>query len=420
MSTAQDKPAPKRQLLAILEHSRAATLGIGVKAAPVSNIVLQVSQRPPPQTQKLQAVLPRRLFSHKPPATSECNRSASYWSVFAKRALRVAVSQIRPSEANYWHLVAARVGKSADECQRFVAEGQHANEAKPKKRARRSAGIRTRSRGGDMLKENVDPLCTIGPIPNKEGPRRAKRVRALLNAQSFGSRDCDFLSLQRLRTEHADSSGDATTSSDVGAVILLHQCTATQVPAAAAHSNNLQSSQSTALKHELQNNSKIENQRLCEVSNAAPETESYALADEPSPASKMFLDSLHTGLTPDSKHEREQSNIWSNDFRRCLFDEFEDAPDLKAEQDTLDLGDGRWEPKGLDSFICEVRARRGRLPLLGSQSSKASEIHSSKRARQHDPLRASQLLKQVEGQDQHIPDGSSGDELESTDADDLE
>lgn len=409
MSTAQDKPAPKRQLLAILESSRAATLGISVKAAPVNNTV---SQPPPLKKQKLQAILPRRFCSQQP-AASKRDRGASHWSVFAKKALRVAVSQIRPSETNYWQLVAVRVGKSADECQRFVAEGQHANEAKPKKRARKSAAIRTRNRGGDLLKENADQLCSMGPIPNKEGPRRTKHVRAMLHAQSFGSRVFDFLTLQRMHTESTDPSG-STTAADV----LLQQRAATQVPAVPSKTSNVQPSQPTALTHELQNSSTIGHRHLCELSNAPGETEWYAPADEPSPASRMFLDSLHTGLTPDSKHKREQSTILANDSRRCLFDEFEDYPDLKTEQDTLDLGDGQWEPKGLDSFICEVQSRRGRLQLCG-QNSKVSEIHSSKQVpRQRDPQRAFQLLKQ----DRFLPDGSSEDELESTDedADDLE
>lgn len=42
----------------------------------------------------------------------------------------------------------------------------------------------------------------------------------------------------------------------------------------------------------------------------------------------------------------------------------------------LDLGDGGWQPKGVDSFICDARARRGKLADHGAEA-RARAKHSA-------------------------------------------
>jgi len=45
----------------------------------------------------------------------------------------------------------------------------------------------------------------------------------------------------------------------------------------------------------------------------------------------------------------------------------DDEEDGLTRGTTLDLGDSKWQPKGIDSFICESRIQRGRIEKHGKQ-----------------------------------------------------
>merc|ERR1711920_700741 len=69
-----------------------------------------------------------------------------------------------------------------------------------------------------------------------------------------------------------------------------------------------------------------------------------------SPSGLDFLDNLHTGLTPAGKKAKARSHL------------------PVVEDALLGVGDSNWQPTGLDGFICERRAQRGKLPQTGKEN----------------------------------------------------
>jgi len=77
-------------------------------------------------------------------------------------------------------------------------------------------------------------------------------------------------------------------------------------------------------------------------------------SEPPSPTSLAYLSSLHTGLTP-QRHAQGwgRRTTFTTPFRPV-----DEEGNLPSDDDLDDAG---WQPTNLDKFICDTRARRGRL-----------------------------------------------------------
>lgn len=114
-----------------------------------------------------------------------CNTASTEaaWNASELKALKAAVQAVKPSEVNFWEVVAAQLGRSAGEChaQAFAYAPAHARQCK----ARRLQQARP---GNEVATD--DEACASGPehvpVPDRDGPLKAKRARAFLNARSFG------------------------------------------------------------------------------------------------------------------------------------------------------------------------------------------------------------------------------------------
>jgi len=251
--------------------------------------------------------------------------------------LKSALSDMKPSTPHFWEQVAARVGRPSEECQ-LHAFGP----ARSPTRRQNSKPVPARDTGaGDPV--GVEQVI----LPKKDGPRRAQRIRAFLEARTFGTGG-DMLDLPT----------QGTTSEAV-----------TPSRKAARDGVGLEGS-------------------AC--SSPGPwATPKRLMQEVPSPGCMSFFQSLHTGCTPVPKSRAQSSGsdvqaasasgppcgsgaVWEPDGMVC--------------QSLLDLGDLSWQPKGVDGFICETRAQRGRLTKTGRAGSRG---HGSP-AR---PLRAANLRR---------------------------
>jgi len=382
------------------------------------------------------------------------------WTAADVAALRQALREIRPSQANYWQLVAQQVGRPTEECQRqaFGADAPAAPSGPGKRRA---------TRGNVRDKENVaPPEEELAGAPQKDGPRRAKRVRAFLNARSFGS-GRDFLQLEpnladdepaaasaavpppaappvaAANAESADveklaadvansetspptaptttaSAREAEASTTAGnfsaeVAVAEHAVTNNNNNNNNSNNNNNNTSNTDNIQtHGLQTNERTNTSNTDNQSEAAPVAAATlpvgrpGLPDAPSPGSLLFLSSLHTGLTP----EGPAAQRWQMDSSPGLADcfggrrrlQFGEEEELDEAEDVLGLGDSSWEPKGLDGFICEARARRGRFLAARGRGEMAPgsplrPVRTKELAARQEMHRAPALLRRVDGRD---------------------
>jgi len=261
-----------------------------------------------------------------------------------RQALHQAMQEVRPSAKDFWLQVAQRVGKSAEECQALANSVAGSPAAKRRRRDGSPAhgvGENKENEG----KENEAPLEDVmAKFPQKDGPIRARKVRAIMGEKCFRDGH-DFL--QPAETPKKIATGDLLPS---------------------------------------------------------------GLA--PSPTSLDFLSSLHTGCTPTTGQKAA--------LNRRLFGESPGLHDMLPVGDSPgriccglddddpvwnslhDLGDVSWQPKGLDSFICETRARRGRLDRKALRASAASSFKRVSRAsvvkHQQALRRAPALFRRVDAQ----------------------
>lgn len=237
--------------------------------------------------------------------------------------LKKVLGEIRPSTPHFWEQVARRVGRSSEECQ------EHAfGPARSPARRQTSGPAPIADAGG---RENCDD--GPAPLPKKDGPRREQRINAFLEARSFGRGD-DMLDMP--------AEGAATAAAE-----------------AVTPSRNL------AWKGGEQEGGE----------NPAADpwpAEQGKAAEAPSPGCMDFFKSLHTGCTPVPKARRrsggQQDPAAAPGPGRPQSDLFESDP--ATCQSLLDFGDCSWKPKGVESFICETRAKRGRLARTGRVNSK--------------------------------------------------
>lgn len=298
------------------------------------------------------------------------------WAPADLEALKQALAKVRPSAPHFWWQVALLVSRPPEECRAraFGPRGQ----SPARKRGRRAA---SGERGGcgeargdqGQADEEVQPSVASGAPPTvtsrREGPRRTQQVRQLLNATSFGGQR-DLLQLPVARRDPGSASSSAgglgSTSfhgAGIGSTSLgesgLGNCRGTLQGSEAATSLPVQrfTADATRAAVEPAAAEKVQHPERQDVVEMEVPT-------APSPNSLHFLDSLHTGCTPPAK---------SRPLARRLFDESveddalaeseadEDAPRGGSLWSTLDLGDGTWQPKGVDSFICDAQARRRKL-----------------------------------------------------------
>jgi len=331
-------------------------------------LVRYAGRTPPPRLlSALEATLPPPLprKGARRQAASKRLLTGRAWAPADVATLHRALRSVRPSTPHFWQQVAARVGRPAEECQERAFGAAAASSSRPLKRRRRFAavaGAATASAGQDV------PLASLDNVPRKDGPRRAQRLRAFLNARSFGA-GRDFLQVPP----------PAELAAPVALVVT------TVAPAASEG---------------------------VEQGTSAPAVEG---GQAPSPGSLKFFASLHTGCTPDAKSRQGAAAVGG--ARRQLFAASPgggDDDDLASEGDgtgdgaadglansvLLDLGDCTWQPKGLDGFICDARARRGTLARIGSTGASslpaACRPRAAELAARADLRRAPALFRQAD------------------------
>lgn len=97
------------------------------------------------------------------------------WTASELKALKAAVQAVKPSEVNFWEVVAAKLGRSAGEChaQAFAYAPAHARQCKTRR-------VQQAKPVNDVATDDEAPAL------DRDGPRKAKRALAFLNARSFG------------------------------------------------------------------------------------------------------------------------------------------------------------------------------------------------------------------------------------------
>merc|ERR1712032_777837 len=115
-------------------------------------------------------------------------------------ALQRALRTVRPSSLDFWQQVAYSVGQSAEECQRraFGSRSARCHQGRPRTSTTCS---------GKHQKTNS--AATLGVLPKKDGPRRARRIRAFINARCFARGGCDVLSNNMAQLAAVGSEGAA-------------------------------------------------------------------------------------------------------------------------------------------------------------------------------------------------------------------
>jgi len=310
-----------------------------------------------------------------PPSEAGCARR---WREADVELLRLAMDKVRPSAPHYWRRVAFFVGRPEEECQARAQGGRGCRAASAdaggdtvgtKRRRRRTAAKPILAAGVDEA--DVEASLAVGALPARDGPRRAQKVRKLLDFHSFGA-NRDLLTLPAAMasapaaevaavTDQTASTGElaaeaacdtnAAIADDVGAA---RDVTSGDTPAAAAPSDNMRPDCSTP----------------------APSTPCNAGVLD-------FLVELHTGCTPPATPSRQRARLPTEADGRPL----PPPAGLESTEESLSsllgLGDGTWQPKGIDRFICDARARRGKLLAPGRS---AEELRGCAR-----PLRAADL-----------------------------
>mmetsp|Transcript_18344 Transcript_18344/g.57714 ORF Transcript_18344/g.57714 Transcript_18344/m.57714 type:complete len:445 (-) Transcript_18344:80-1414(-) len=279
-------------------------------------------------------------------------RSATgeWWTQEDTLRLKGALHEIRPSAPQFWQRVAARVGRPSIECQQ-QAFGPARSPARKQTAKPAPAGSTA-----DLAVHDERPPTVL---PKKDGPRREQRLRAFLQERSFGTGN--------------DMLGIAAQG---------------KVPEAATPSRR-----------------KVAREGGGEAdASGCPEADPFMTPsrqgqEAPSPGCASFFESLHTGFTPVLKTKRQPdgtdlpSGNASGSLQICCMggigdDEAGERGGMTC-RSLLDLGDLSWQPKGVDGFICETRAQRGRLARVARGSARS---HSPDRPPRAANLRRAEAL----------------------------
>jgi len=246
--------------------------------------------------------------------------------------IQQAMRAVRPSAKHFWDEVATRVGKTAEECQAVANSIGSPGPAKRRRLESSPAKIKDDEANANPLPE------VLANLPQKDGPARAKKVQAIMSTRCF--RDShDFLDLGTSEAQTSPQELDGFTSP----------------------------------------------QRI-------PGT-----CPDQSPSSLRYLSGLHTGCTPTRAKkefvsrrlfgESPHANSWclANGSSPCCSDDDGEDPVWNA---LHDVGNVSWQPKGIEGFICQTRARRGRL-------AKKSNFRAAPRAPSEAELRHQQQLRRA-------------------------
>lgn len=291
---------------------------------------------PPPQPPA--PAVASRVRSRPPP-----KRTSSAWTEEELANLQQALAKVRPSVPFYWRQVAMLVGRLPEECRSKAFGAGHGPPQSPP--AKRRKCVPFPAAGLDVVSQPV----TLKAMAQRDGPRRAQQLRNHLHAASFGASRDLLLPVAR----GAASAGAASrayqpcASDEVVAPPLERTCAATD-------GGPVPGTPPQRLRHEASRGGGED----------AVQAPDFGASLEASPSSQKFLDSLHTGLTPRGKQLP---------LNRKLV--FQSPPRIQGRRDngeedelqpaallsSLDLGDSTWQPKGVDSFICDARARRAQL-----------------------------------------------------------
>eukprot|EP00930_Biecheleria_cincta_P057376 TRINITY_DN43326_c0_g1_i1.p1 TRINITY_DN43326_c0_g1~~TRINITY_DN43326_c0_g1_i1.p1 ORF type:complete len:600 (+),score=99.10 TRINITY_DN43326_c0_g1_i1:50-1849(+) len=111
-----------------------------------------------------------------------CTEAA--WTASELKALKAAVQSVKPSEVNFWEVVAAKLGRSAGEChaQAFAYAPAQARQCKGSRRSQQARPVHDAATDDEACASGAEQAS----VPDRDGPRKAKRARAFLNARSFG------------------------------------------------------------------------------------------------------------------------------------------------------------------------------------------------------------------------------------------
>jgi len=204
------------------------------------------------------------------------------WSDAEKQALRAALRVARPNVPGYWDHVAEHVGRSAEECQEFALG------------TLKKSWSLDKERGAPLVLEQPETPQEPVVFAKKDGPCRAKQLRAFVSAQSFCAGH-DFL-VGKMPLQASTQTGEA----------------------------------------------------------AAVNTPKQAL---PSSAVR-FLKTLHIGTTPpDARGGKIRPvALFSPDVREKFATNDEDD-DANVSCALGDLG-ASWRPNGIEAYVCEMRDKR--------------------------------------------------------------
>lgn len=134
------------------------------------------------------------------------------WTASELKALKAAVQAVKPSEVNFWEVVAAKLGRSAGEChaQAFAYAPAHARQYKTRR-------VQQAKPVNDVATDDEEQ----GPMPDRDGPRKAKRARAFLNARSFGEAR-DMLELRSADSTEEQGQAEAPSPGSLAFLGSLH------------------------------------------------------------------------------------------------------------------------------------------------------------------------------------------------------
>lgn len=131
----------------------------------------------------------------------------SGWSAADLAVLKEVLLAVRPSTPAYWQRVAASVGRSPTDC-RLQALGGGVGAAGEVEEETALQPAAKRPRRGSTKADAAGAATELGPLPKKDGPRRAQRIREFIQARSFCPlQGHDFLALGPEGKPAADALG---------------------------------------------------------------------------------------------------------------------------------------------------------------------------------------------------------------------
>jgi len=254
--------------------------------------------------------------------------------------------------------VAALVGRSKQDC---LLQAGHATRCTLRRRKARAAPASSRRPTKLSSKNKVSAGATLAALPASDGPVRARMIGSLLQTHCFKEDPADLL----LSFCPSSSSRRAACSSNSTSNEGLITTAAAPGRASDAEASKPTDRQETAAEDE------------------APVVD-FAGDCEPSPLSPGaldFLDSMHTGLTPEVDGDGEVDDAprkgnacvppaslstvarrRPSSFGGCAGGAVPSSSDEEEDVSRLDLIElDDYQPKGLHKFIFESRARRAKL-----------------------------------------------------------